>query len=56
MNENAATKKALEDARFALPNACETKIIMTLDARNLFNFFKERCCMRAQWEIRNVAN
>lgn len=56
MKENAATKKALEDARFALPNACETKIIMTMDARNLLNFFKERCCMRAQWEIRDVAN
>ena len=56
MEEKAATKKALEDARFALPNACETKIIMTMDARNLINFFKERCCMRAQWEIREVAN
>ena len=56
MKENAATKKALEDARFALPNACETKLIMTMDARNLLNFFRERCCMRAQWEIRDVAN
>lgn len=56
MNEKGATKKALEDARFALPNACETKIIMTMDARNLLNFFKERCCSRAQWEIREVAN
>lgn len=50
------TKKALEDSRFALPNACETKIIVTMNARTLLNFFKERCCNRAQWEIRDVAN
>ncbi len=48
-------KKALEDARFALPNACETKIVMTMDARNLMNFFQVRLCSRAQWEIRQVA-
>lgn len=52
----ALRKKALEDARFALPNACETKIIMTMNARSLLNFFNERCCNRAQWEIRDVAN
>lgn len=45
-----------EDARFVLPNACETKIIVTMNARSLFNFFKHRCCNRAQWEIRTVAN
>ena len=45
-----------EDARFVLPNACETKLIMTMDARNLIHFFEERCCMRAQWEVRDVAN
>lgn len=50
------TKKALEDSRFALPNACETKIIITMNARALLNFFRERCCSRAQWEIRDVAN
>lgn len=49
-------KKALEDARFALPNACETKIMMTMNARSLFNFFRERLCNRAQWEIRSVAS
>ncbi|MBQ9071746.1 MAG: FAD-dependent thymidylate synthase [Bacilli bacterium] len=49
-------KKALEDSRFALPNACETKIIVTMNARTLLNFFKERCCSRAQWEIRDVAD
>lgn len=45
---SALTKKALEDSRFALPNACETKIIVTMNARTLLNFFKERCCNRAQ--------
>ncbi len=56
MNKSQAIKKALEDARFALPNACETKLIMTMDARNLLHFFEDRCCMRAQWEIREVAH
>ena len=45
-----------EDARYVLPNACETKIIVTMNARSLFNFFHHRCCTRAQWEIRNLAN
>lgn len=49
-------KEAQEDARFILPNACDTKIIVTMNARSLMNFFKLRCCTRAQWEIRNVAN
>ena len=52
----AAEKKAIEDARFVLPNACETKMIMTMNARSLMNFFHHRCCNRAQWEIRDVAN
>lgn len=52
----AIHKKALEDARYLLPNACETKLVMTMNARSLFNFFSERCCERAQWEIRDVAN
>lgn len=50
-----AQKKAIEDARFVLPNACETKMIVTMNARSLMNFFSLRCCMRAQWEIRGVA-
>ena len=45
-----------EDARFVLPNACETKIVMTMNIRSLLHFFDERCCERAQWEIRQVAN
>lgn len=44
-----------EDARFVLPNACETKIIMTMNIRTLLHFFEERCCDRAQWEIRHMA-
>jgi len=45
-----------EDARYILPGACETKIIATFNARSLFNFFAHRCCRRAQWEIRSLAN
>lgn len=48
-------KQAMEDARYVLPNACETKIIATMNARELLNFFKTRCCNRAQWEIRDLA-
>lgn len=48
-------KLANEDARFILPNACTTKIICTFNARSLMNFFAHRCCNRAQWEIRDVA-
>jgi len=44
-----------EDARYVLPNACETKIVATFNARSLFNFFRLRCCRRAQWEIRELA-
>lgn len=45
-----------EDARFVLPNACETKLIMTMNIRALLHFFEERCCNRAQWEIRQMAD
>ncbi len=44
-----------EDARYAFPNAVETKIVFTMNARSLFNFFEQRCCMKAQWEIRKLA-
>ncbi|RKJ41355.1 FAD-dependent thymidylate synthase [Acutalibacter sp. 1XD8-33] len=50
-----AEKKAIEDARFVLPNACATKLICTMNARSLLNFFTHRCCNRAQWEIRELA-
>lgn len=48
-------ESAFEDARFVLPNAAETKIIMTMNARELLHFFAQRCCRRAQWEIRAMA-
>lgn len=52
----AAEKKANEDARFVLPNACDTKMMVTMNARELMNFFSLRCCNRAQWEIRELAD
>jgi thymidylate synthase (FAD) len=44
-----------EDARYILPQAVTTKIIITANARELLHIFKLRCCNRAQWEIREVA-
>lgn len=52
---SAAEKRAIEDARYVLPNACETKIMITMNARTLIHFFNVRCCTRAQWEIREMA-
>ena len=51
-----AEKVPKEDARFLLPNAAESKIIVTMNARSLFNFFERRTCTRAQWEIRILAS
>lgn len=51
----AASKKANEDSRYVLSNACDTKIVMTMNVRSLYNFFSLRCCSRAQWEIRELA-
>lgn len=50
-----AGESSNEDARFVLPNACETKMVLTMNARELLHFFSLRCCNRAQWEIRNIA-
>ena len=59
LDEKAAARKAekmaIEDARFVLPNACDTQMVVTMNARSLLNFFRHRCCNRAQWEIREVA-
>lgn len=44
-----------EDARYCLANATETKIVVTMNARALLHFFQLRCCTRAQWEIRRMA-
>lgn len=48
-------KLPMEDARYILPNACTTNIIVTMNARELRHFFELRCCGRAQWEIRKLA-
>lgn len=53
--KSKAEKKAIEDARYVLPNACTTKMVMTANARSLQHFFRLRCCNRAQWEIRELA-
>ena len=53
--KKAASKMANEDARFVLPNGCDTKMVVTMNARSLYNFFRLRCCNRAQWEIRALA-
>ena len=50
-----ACEKSNEDARFVLPNAAETKMVVTMNVRELQHFFNLRCCNRAQWEIRDVA-
>lgn len=53
--KGAAGEAANQDARFVLPNAAETKIVVTMNARELLHFFNVRCCERAQWEIREMA-
>lgn len=53
--QKSAEKRAIEDARYVLPNACATKMVVTMNARSLYNFFRHRCCNRAQWEIRELA-
>ena len=45
-----------EDARFVLPNAASTSFVLTMNVRSLWHFFELRCCTRAQWEIRELAN
>ena len=45
-----------EDARYLLPNAAESKIVVTMNVRELLHFFSLRCCNRAQWEIRELAH
>ena len=53
--KSMAEKKSIEDARYVFPNACETKIVVTMNARTLLNFFEHRLCERAQWEIKEMA-
>lgn len=53
--KNISGEKAYQDARFILPNAAETKIVVTMNARELLHFFSVRCCTRSQWELRRLA-
>ncbi len=55
LGEGRSRESVQEDARFVLPNAAETKIVVTMNARELRHFFQVRCCNRAQWEIRGLA-
>jgi len=43
-----------EDVRFALSGGTETRFVITTNARQLRHMFNLRCCMRAQWEIREL--
>ncbi len=54
--DNIKGEIANQDARFCLPQAAETKIVVTMNCRELLHFFEHRCCSRAQWEIRQLAN
>ena len=55
-NRVAALRRSVgEDARYVLPNACCTQFVVTMNARELKSFFRQRCCNRAQWEIRELA-
>jgi thymidylate synthase (FAD) len=54
-NEDIEAGIPKEDARYNLPNACQTQLMVTMNARELWHFFRLRCCLRAQWEIRTVA-
>lgn len=45
-----------EDARYVLPNACETSLVVTMNCRSLIHFFEERCCKRSQHEVRQLAD
>lgn len=53
--EGRKNESVFEDARFVLPNAGETKIVVTMNARELRHFFSVRCCRRAQWEINRLS-
>lgn len=56
LKAHGRAEKSKEDARFVLPQAAETKIVVTMNCRSLLHFFELRCCGRAQWEIRALAN
>ena len=53
---NKKGETANQDARFVLPGAAETKIVVTMNCRELLHFFRVNCCARNQWEMRQVAS
>jgi len=55
-NEMIERNIKAEDARSILPNAVETKLVFTMNARSMLNFFNHRCCNRAQKEIHDMAD
>ncbi|WP_027339558.1 FAD-dependent thymidylate synthase [Halonatronum saccharophilum] len=55
MDSGYKEKEAIEAARYVLPNATETKIVISMNGRSLLHFFELRCCERAQREIRDMA-
>jgi len=55
LKTDGAGKSSNEDARFVLPQAAASRIVVTMNCRSLLNFFEHRTCERAQWEIRRVA-
>lgn len=54
-NSKLDKEKINQDLRFLLPQGCQTKIVVTMNSRQLLHFFSERLCLRAQWEIRELA-
>ncbi len=54
-NSKLDKEKINQDLRFLLPQGCQTKIVITMNSRQLLHFFSERLCLRAQWEIRELA-
>lgn len=56
LEEGGRGDKSREDARFVLPQAAASNIVVTMNCRSLLNFFEQRCCARAQWEIRAAAD
>lgn len=55
LEDRESKKASKEDARYVLPNAAVTRIVVTMNCRSLMNFFALRLCSRAQWEIRELA-
>ena len=52
--KSQAEKIAIEDARYVFPNACETKMVFTINIRSLYNFFDDRCCEKLQWKLERL--